>query len=85
MTFAVVVIIGEVDRMRVNGVDVVRSANCRMPDGSQMVSLRCTYSMVEEFDLRSSLGNIRGIGKDEGRIGKMVDGEDVDRVWVIRG
>ena len=85
MAFAVIVIIGEVDRMRVNGVYVIRSANCRMPDGSQMFSLRCTYPMMEEFDLRSSLGDIRGIGKGEGRIRKMVDGEDVDRVWVIRG
>lgn len=48
-----------------------------------MLGFRCADSVMEKFDLRSSLWNISGVGECKRWIREVVDCEDVDRVWVI--
>lgn len=82
---AVVVVVGEIDGMRVNGIDVVGGTDRWVPDGSQVLSFRSANCVKEKFDLGSSSGDMGGIGECNCRVRKMVDCENVYRIRIMRG
>lgn len=50
-----------------------------------MVSFRAANAMVKQFDLGASLGKDGAIGNNVCGVGEVIDGEDVDGVWVVFG